>query len=261
MRADNPDRTMSVLDHLTELRRRFVLSLAAFLACFIAAIVFYGRIIELFTSQFEMIQNSLGLKLFANTIAEGFLVQLQASAIVALIASLPVHVVNVVQFVFPAIDRKTRRVIVIALVASFFLALLGAYIAYFQIIPFSIRFLTDSAFIPAGVGVLLNFQQSITYVLAFLLWSVITFQSPLVLEILLAMNVLDRRKVFRASRFVIVVIFIIAAIVTPSVDPISQCAIALPLIILYFLVILVAKICRFGERGFGPEAADGEEEA
>lgn len=253
----NPEKVMTVLDHLVELRRRFFVSLLSFLVCFILAIVFYGKIIALFTDQFSMIENSLGLKLFANSIAEGFLVQLQASAIVGLIASLPVHVVNLVQFIFPALSRKTRTVVVIGLVASFLLALLGAYIAYFQIIPFSIRFLTDAAFIPNGVGVLLNYQQSITYVLAFLLWSVITFQSPLVLEILLAMNVLKRRAVFRASRYVIVIIFVVSAIVTPSVDPVSQCAIALPLIVLYFLVILIAKIFKLGEGG---EADDDAEE-
>jgi sec-independent protein translocase protein TatC len=259
MSADNPEKVMSVLDHLVELRRRFLVSLLSFLVCFVVALVFYDRIIALFTQQFESIRNSLGATLFANSIAEGFMVQLQAAAIVGLILSLPVHVINIVQFTFPGIGAKMRKVIAAGLVASFLLALLGAYIAYFQIIPFSIRFLTDAMFIPKDVGVLLNYQASITYVLAFLLWTIITFQSPLALEILLAMNILKRKAVFRASRYVIVIIFVIAAIVTPSVDPVSQCAIALPLVILYFLVILIAKIFRLGESG--DEEAPVEEDA
>lgn len=243
---------MGVLDHLVELRRRFMVSLVSFLVCFVLAIVFYEKIIALFIAQFESIQSELSAKLFAQSIAEGFLVQLKASAIFALIASAPIHLVNIAQFIYPALEPKLRRIISVGLVVSFLLAVLGAYIAYFQIIPFSIRFLTDAAFIPNGVGLLLNYQQSITYVLAFLLWTIITFQSPLVLEILLAAKVLDRRAVFRASRYVIVIIFVIAAIVTPSVDPISQCAIALPLIVLYFIVILVAKIFHLGERDEDP---------
>lgn len=255
----NPERAMSALDHLVELRRRFIASLLAFVVTFILALVFYDRLISLFTNQFERIQSSLGTSLFVNTLAEGFLVQLQASAIVALIVSLPFHLVNVSQFIFPAIEAKTRKIVSIGLVVSFILALIGAYIAYFRIIPFSIRFLTNRAFVPRAVGVLLNYQKSISYVLSFMLWTIITFQTPLVLEILLALNILKRRAVLRASRYVIILIFVIAAAITPSVDPVSQCAIALPLVALYFLVIFVAKIFRLGEGG--DEALDDEREA
>jgi len=97
------------------------------------------------------------------------------------------------------------------------------------------------------VGVLLNYQQSISYVLSFLLWAIITFQAPLVLEILLALNVLQRKAVFKASRYVIVGIVVLAAVITPSVDPVSQLAIAAALVALYFLAILVAKIFKWGE--------------
>jgi sec-independent protein translocase protein TatC len=167
--SQNPDKTMSMLDHLNELRRRFIASLLVFGISFIIALVFYSRLIKLFTDQ------------FANFIAEGFLVQLQTSAIAALIISLPFHLVNICQFIFPALHAKTRTIVSIGLVISFFLSVLGAYIAYFQIIPFSIRFLTISMFIPADVGILLNYQKSITYVLSFMLWTIITFQAPLVL--------------------------------------------------------------------------------
>ncbi len=77
--------------------------------------------------------------------------------------------------------------------------------------------------------------------------SLFALQTPMVLEVLLMMGVLKRKKVFRATRYIIVVIFVFAAIVTPSPDFISQLGIALPLVILYFLAILVAKIFRFGE--------------
>lgn len=244
---ENPGKTMSALDHLVELRRRFLASLLAFLACFALALVWYDKVIRLFTDQFEIIESSLGAKLFANSIAEGFLAQLQAAAILSLIVSLPFHLVNASGFVFPALSARTRRIVSACLAASFALAAFGAYIAYFRIIPFSIAFLTDAAFIPKGVGILLNYQKSIAYVLSFMLWTVITFQSPLALLILLALGLVDRRAVFRASRYVIVLVFVIAAIVTPSVDPVSQCAIALPLIALYFLVMLAAKILRLGE--------------
>ncbi len=246
-RDANPDKEMTILDHIAELRNRFFVSLICFVVATIVALVFYKNIIDLFTVQFESIKSGLGMKLFANSIAEGFIVQLKTAAIFGVILSLPVHLINIIQFVFPGIDKKYRRIIVVGLIISFFLAALGAYLAYFRIIPFSINFLTNSVFIPKDVGLLLNYQQSIGYVLSFLLWAIITFQAPLILEILLALNVIKRKSVFKASRFVIVGIVVLAAIITPSVDPVSQLSIAAPLVVLYFLAILVAKILRWGE--------------
>jgi len=243
----NPTKEMTVLDHISELRNRFIVSLLAFVVCAIVALIFYGKLIALFTVQFDSIKSGMGTTLFANSIAEGFLVQLKTAAIFGLIFSLPIHVINIVQFVFPGIDQKYHKIVVAGLLISFFLAAFGAYLAYFRIIPFSIRFLTNNVFIPNRVGVLLNYQQSIGYVLSFLLWAIITFQAPLVLEILLALNVLKRKAVFKASRYVIVGIVTLAAIITPSVDPVSQLAIAAPLVALYFLAILVAKIFKWGE--------------
>jgi sec-independent protein translocase protein TatC len=242
----NP-KDMTVLDHINELRRRLLLSIGSFLVCAVIALIFYRNLIGLFTAQFETLQNGLGATLFANSIAEGFLVQLKTAAMFGLIFSLPVHIVNIVQFTFPAIDAKYHKAVIAGLVCSFFLAGFGAYIAYFRIIPFSIQFLTNQVFIPNRVGVLLNFQQSIDYVLSFLLWTIITFQTPIVLEILMAFGVLKRKALLHASRYAIVGIVTLAAIVTPSVDPVSQLSIAAPLVLLYYLAILVAKVFDWGK--------------
>jgi sec-independent protein translocase protein TatC len=246
-RRKNPEKAMTILDHLQELRNRFIVSLLSFLGAAIVALVFYDTIIDLFTSQFESIQSGLGASLFSSSIAEGFIVQLKTAAISGLILSLPVHLVNAIAFIFPGIDKKYRRIIVACLVVSFFLAAFGAYLAYFRIIPFSIRFLTNSIFIPKRVGILLNYQQSTSYVLSFMLWAIITFQFPLVLEILLALKLLKRKAVFRAGRYVIVGIVVLSAVVTPSVDPVSQLSIALPLVVLFYAALLVAKLFKWGE--------------
>ena len=76
--------------------------------------------------------------------------------------------------------------------------------------------------------------------------SLVVFQSPVLLEILLIMNVVTRKTLLRLSRFVVVGIFILAAILTPP-DFVSQVSIAVPLVGLYFLTILIARIFRWGE--------------
>ena len=79
-----------------------------------------------------------------------------------------------------------------------------------------------------------------------LLVTLLLFQVPVLLEILMALDVVKRRTLFRASRVTVLLTFVIAALLTPP-DFISQLSLALPMIILFFLTLLIAKIFGFGE--------------
>ena len=92
---------------------------------------------------------------------------------------------------------------------------------------------------------LLSFSGNIFYILQFMLVALMVFQIPIVVEILLAMNVVSRKALWRAARYVVVSFFVLAAIVTPP-DFVTQLGLALPLTGLYFLTLLVAKIFGFG---------------
>ena len=124
---------------------------------------------------------------------------------------------------------------------------LSAYYAYYQIIPISIAFLTNTGFIPERVGLLLNYQKNIFYVFRFMLVTLILFQLPIILEVLMVVSLVKRRTLMRTSRFFVVGIFVLSALMTPP-DFISQVSVALPLILLFFLTILIAKIFHFGEQ-------------
>lgn len=246
-RRRNPEKMMTVLGHISELRNGILVSIFSFAAASVVGFVFSDRIIELFTRQFSTVQSAIPKQMVVSTIVEGFVTQLRLALTSGLILSFPIHIFNILKFVFPGLSRKRRWIILVFLFASLALIVAGAYFAYFKVVPLAIAFLTNPVFVPDGVGLLLNYQANIFYVLSFILWSLVALQLPVVLEILLVFNVLSRKKVFRASRFVIVGIFVIAAIVTPP-DFVSQLGIALPLILLYFLAILIAKIFRFGEK-------------
>ena len=76
--------------------------------------------------------------------------------------------------------------------------------------------------------------------------TIVLFQTPIVLELLMIMNILKRKTLLRASKYVIVGFFVLSAALTPP-DFISQLSLALPLVGLFFLSILIAKIFRFGD--------------
>lgn len=243
---NNTGKTMPFIEHVRELRNRILISMGAFVVCTAAAFVFSDKIIGIFTRQFNAVSSAVDSKLVVTTIIEGFSAQVKVAVYAGLILSSPVHVFNILRFVFPGLEKRQRRIILWFLVASLCLIALGAYLAYFQIVPLAIKFLTNPYFVPKGVGYLLTYQTNIFYVFSFILWSVVALQAPLVMEILLMMNVLKRKAVLKASRYIIVAIFVVAAIITPP-DFISQLGVALPLSFLYFLGLLIAKIFKFGE--------------
>jgi sec-independent protein translocase protein TatC len=246
--GSDPGAPLPLPKHFGELRRRFLLSLAAFVVAFAVAYFLYDFLVRMMTAPFEPLRATVsGSDLFyVNGIAEGFLVRLRIALYGGVVLSSPAHLYNLVRFVFPALSRNERLVMGAGLASSFSLACLSAWYGFTVLIPISVRFLSASGFIPEGVGVLLSFSQN----LAFLFWVVaagmLLFQGPVILMILLALGLVRRRVLLRESRYVIVGIFVAAAVLTPP-DFVSQLALAFPLVGLYFCTLLVARVFRLGE--------------
>ena len=234
------------MEHIRELRNIFLTSLVALVIGVIIAYFFANEIIVIFTRPFGNIDSMLEKTLVVSSIAEGFVSQLRISAIAGLILSMPVHIFGVIRFIFPGLTPREKRITLSFLIFSLILIVVGAYFVYFMLIPIAIDFLTKPYFIPATVGFMLNYQTNVFYLLSFILWAVLALQAPLIMEILMVMNILKRRQVWRATRYIIILIFLASAIVTPP-DLMTLFGVALPLIVFYFLALLVAKIFRFGE--------------
>ena len=248
-KAENPpkEKFLTFWGHLSELRIRIMISAIGITLGSIAAFLLFKYILALLFRPFESLEAYAGDKqLFINTIFEGFLTKLKISILAGIIFSFPVHLYNLVCFIFPALRRREKRIIVAGLAVSFVLIVFSFYYSYFKIVPISVSFLTSKNFIPIKVGLLLNYTKNIFYILQFLFVTLVVFQTPIVLEILLIAKVVTRKRLLKMSRFVIVIIFVLSAILTPP-DFVSQVSLAVPLIILYFLTILIAKIFRFGE--------------
>jgi len=242
---DNQE-VMPILSHLAELRRCVIISIIALIVGFAIALSFYDYIIDfLFQPLSNLVSDGEDI-LYVNTFSEAFLVQMKISALAGIIISSPIHVVNILSFIFPGLVRKEKRIILITLFTSFSFIIASFFYSYYSIIPVMITFLTSSNFIPEYTGMLLNFQGNIFYILQFMLMALVVFQLPIVLEMLLMMNVVQRKTLLKSGRYVIVLFFLVAAIITPP-DFITQIGLALPMTALYFLTILIAKICGFGE--------------
>lgn len=244
---------MPFLQHAAELRRRLITSLAAALLAAAVCYLFYEPVLAVLLRPLQSLSGAAAAApeadaayLFINTIFEGFLVRVKVALIAGAVLSLPVHLYNVVRFIFPGLTGRERRAVTATLAASFLLLLAGFFYSYYSVIPLSVRFLASGGFIPPGVGLLLNFQRNVFFVFQFLLVFLLVFQIPILLVVLMMTGVVTRRALLRASRYAVVLIFALAAVVTPP-DVVSQVSLAVPMVGMFFLSILVAKLLGFGE--------------
>ena len=244
--------TMPFLEHAAELRRRLISSLLAVLLAAIVCYLFYEPVLAVLLRPLESLPGAAaseadadGAYLFINTIFEGFLVRVKVALIAGAVLATPVHLYNLVRFIFPGLTRRERRAVTATLAASFVLLLAGFFYSYYSVIPLSVRFLVSAGFIPPGVGLLLNFQRNVFFVFQFLLVFLLVFQIPILLVVLMMTGVVTRRALLRASRYAVVGIFALSAVVTPP-DVVSQVSLAVPMVGMFFLSILVAKLLGFG---------------
>ena len=243
--------TMPFLEHAAELRRRLISSLLAVLLAAIVCYLFYEPVLALLLRPLESLPDAAaaadadGAYLFINTIFEGFLVRVKVALIAGAVLATPVHLYNLVRFIFPGLTRRERRAVTAILAASFVLLLAGFFYSYYSVIPLSVQFLVSAGFIPPGVDLWLNFQRNVFFVFQFLLVFLLVFQIPILLVVLMMTGVVTRRALLRASRYAVVGIFALSAVVTPP-DVVSQVSLAVPMVGMFFLSILVAKLLGFG---------------
>jgi len=235
------------LTHLKELRKRMMISVSSIGIFCVVAFIYYDVIIQVLLHPFSKISAQLlSENLVIHSLLEGFIIKMKFSFITGLIISIPVILYQVLRFMFPGLKKKEKRLILISLLASICLTAAGFYMAYFHIIPFSLNMLTSSYFVPKDVDIMLNLSQNIFYVFNLIVFMILVFQLPIILETCLYLGLIRRQTLLKSSRYVIVFIFILSAIVTPP-DIISQLLMALPLTILFFLTILIAKLFKWGD--------------
>jgi len=234
--------TSSIFDHIRELRKRLVKSVIVVLIGFAVAYFFYDAFIAWLLIPFE---NAGQTQLIVTSVFEGFVAKMKFCALAGFVVTLPFHLYQLLRFVFPGLSTRERRVVLCATIAGGGLALLSLALSYKWLIPFTLSTMTGHDFVPAKVGVMLHFEQNVFYIINMMIYGMLAFQFPIILEILLFFGWVTRRQLWAASRYVLVGVFVVSAIVTPP-DIVSQCCVAIPLTALYFLSILVAKIFGWG---------------
>jgi sec-independent protein translocase protein TatC len=237
LRTVAPDERLSIVDHLSELRRRLIVSVVALVVAFVVAYVRRTEILHLLIRPLPPEQRHFGLITLAPT--EPFITIMEVCLWASILITLPVWLYQVYAFVMPAVGRHSRRrmLAVVAAVSALFLG--GVLFGYYIVLPIALRFFLG--FGGSQFTSQVRAQDYFGFVATLLLMAGLTFEVPLAMAAFARMGLVTPAMYRKHWRLAIVGIAAIAAFL-PTGDPFSMLLIMLPMIGLYVIGIWLASL-------------------
>ena len=247
---DDPinDKPMPLLDHLIELRRRLMWSIAALIVTF-ALCYYFSRDIFHFLAQ--PLEAALAEKpgsnhaLIYTQLYEAFFTYIRVAFFGAAFLSFPIMASQLWLFIAPGLYRSEKRAIWPFLAATPVLFVAGAALAYYFVFPFAWRFFASFE-VPAGEGgipiqLMPKVGEYLDLVMKMIFAFGVAFQLPVALALMAKVGIVSSKGLKKYRRYAYVGMFIVAAVLAPP-DVITQCGLAVPLIGLYEISIIAARI-------------------
>jgi len=229
-----PGMSMTLTDHLYELRSRLFKSVLAFLVGATVGWIYYDPIFRFLSAPVDQVvqqarMNGQDVQLTITDITGAFTLQLQVAAIVGLILASPVWIYQLWRFITPGLHKNERKYAIGFAAVAVPLFLFGVVMAY--------------VVLPGALGILFSFtpqnvanMQPVDAYLAFFSRMVIvfgvSFLTPLIIVALNMFGILTGKKLLSWWRFIIFGVFVFAAVATPTADPFNLCLLAAPILIL-----------------------------
>jgi sec-independent protein translocase protein TatC len=230
---------MTLVEHIAELRRRVIISVAVLVVTATVAFVIYPEIFNFLKEPYCRVAPRSQCALYVNGPLVGLTLRIQIATYGGLFFAAPVILWEAWRFVTPGLRRNERRYAVAFVTASVTLFAAGAVLAYF-IFPHALQFLGKIG--GPSLRQIYSPSNYIGLILALMAIFGLTFEFPVVLVSLELAGVLKPAKLASWRRWAIVGLTAFAAIITPSGDPFSMLALAVPLYIFYEVSILIGKI-------------------
>lgn len=229
---------MTLAEHLAEARQRFLIASAAIVIMGVLAFIFYPQILNVLQRPYCSATPRHCQFLVTNPL-DGLTLRIEIALFGGLLLSSPILFWEAWRFITPGLEAKERRYAIPFVAVSILFFMGGVTMAYFSF-GHAIRFLES-----IGGHSLVTFYNPNQYLTLFLLMMFvfgITFEFPIVLVALELAGIVTPRQLLRTWRYAVIAITIAAAVFTPSGDPLSMMALAVPLTVFYFLSIAVGRL-------------------
>ena len=237
----------SFIEHLAELRSRLVKSITYlfifFIICYFFAENIYRFLVEPYADAVR--GDDLNRRLIFTALHETFITYLKVAFFTSLFVTSPIILTQIWKFIAPGLYKNEKKALLPYLIATPTLFLMGGLLVYYLVMPLAIKFFLSFETVAEINSLPIQLEAKVNEYLSLIMRLIfafgISFQLPVLLNLLARVGFVDSEYLKKRRKYVIVIIFAVAAILTPP-DPITQIGLGIPLLILYELSILSVKI-------------------
>jgi sec-independent protein translocase protein TatC len=229
--ATTDPKEMSFFDHIEELRKRLLIALVS-LAVGVTVSLFFGeKAVAILTLPIGGLD-----KLQSIEITENIGVYMRVSLLMGVILAFPMVIYQLLLFILPGLNIREKRSVLMAIPFATLFFVGGVAFAYFVMLPAALPFLINFL----GVTTNPRLSSYISFITDLLFWIGVVFELPLLVYVIARFGLLTPKSMLKYWRQAIVIIAILAAVITPTVDPVNMSLMMIPLVGLYFISVLFA---------------------
>lgn len=236
---------MSVMDHLRELRRRLIWMLVYIAFGAIFGWIFYSHILDFLRApycqvpaRYRFTQNGQCVLVY-HGVLDGFTTRLKVSAIAGAVLTAPLWLYQIWAFITPGLRRNERKYTIVFVIVSSLLFATGMALAYF-VLAKGLKIVIEQG--GYGTAAQLTVSDYISFVTLMLVIFGAAFELPLIVVMANLAGALPAHVLKKSQRIAIFLIFLFAAVATPTTDPFTMCAMAIPMVLLYEGAVVFATV-------------------
>jgi sec-independent protein translocase protein TatC len=227
--------SLPLLQHLNELRQRLFKALAAVTVTTIFSFIFAERLINYLASPLGGSKALVSIE-----VTENIAVYMRVSLLSGMVLGMPFVLYQIMRFILPGLKGNERLWLLVGVPLASVLFATGVAFTWFVMIPSAVPFLTNF------IGITTHVRPSnyFSFITTLMFWIGLSFEMPIVMMMLARMKIITARQLASGWRYAVVIIAVVAAAITPTVDPVNMGLVMAPLTGLYLISVLLAAIAR-----------------
>ena len=225
---------MSILDHLGELRDRLIKSVVALLVGTVLSLAFTPRLLEF------LIAPMGGKQPISLKPTESIIIYFKVALVAGAVLAMPVIIYQFLMFILPGLTKDEKKYLRVIVPGASLLFATGVAFATFVMLPFTIKYL--QSFLADIIQPTYSIDYYISFVTTLMFWVGVIFETPLIIAFLARLGVISPKMLSSNRKYAIVLIAILAAVITPTPDPVNMALMMVPLVVLFEVGIILARI-------------------